>query len=75
MNTYEASDPTGTAKRMLELYKSSYAYTAYDRALDHAQSYESATYQYRFWMQVGAEILRLQRENLSRKVDAARNSV
>lgn len=64
MNAYEASNPTQTAKRMIETHARNYRYTAYDRALDHAQSYSSASYNYKFWMDVSKEILRIQRERL-----------
>ena len=60
----KANDPKATAERMVAMYKNSYTYTAYDRALDHAQSYSSASYNYKFWMDVGAEILRIQREKI-----------
>ena len=64
----DMNDPKTTARRMVEMYKGQYRYTAYDRAVDHAQSYSSASYNYKFWMDVGAEILRIQRDiNLTHK--------
>lgn len=66
INTYKANNVPATAERMLKMYQNSYRYTAYDRAVDHAQSYSSASYNYKYWMDVAAEILRLQREKTSK---------
>lgn len=50
-----------TAERMVERYEYS-SYTAAERANDHAMSYESNTWQYEYWADVAANILRIQKE-------------
>lgn len=40
-----------TAERMVERYKHS-TYTAYQRASDHATSYESTAWKYQYWTDV-----------------------
>lgn len=48
------------AAHMVEQYKDS-SYTARQRASDHACSYESNSPQFKYWVSVGAEILKLQK--------------
>lgn len=47
-----------TAERMVEQYKHS-TYAAYERADDHAASYPSYAWQYKYWTDVAADILRI----------------
>lgn len=53
-----------TAQRMVKNY-TSLSYTPYDRAVDHAISYESNQPQYHYWMAVAQEILRLESQQKS----------
>lgn len=57
----ESVDPkvVDTAQHMVKQY-SGLSYTPYDRAVDHAISYESNTPQYKYWMSVAQEIMRME---------------
>ena len=55
-----------TAQRMYDKY-AGLNYTAYDRAVDHSQNYESNTPQYQYWIDVAREIDRLERADTAKK--------
>ena len=50
-----------TAERMVERYKYS-PYEAYERANDHACSYESNSWQFKYWVSVCDYIKQIQKE-------------
>ena len=52
-------DPMATAERMTKMHGSN---KAYERADDHACSYPSWSWQYKYWTDVAANILRIQKE-------------
>ena len=56
-----ANSTQAVAARMVELYRSS-SYSAYERATDHAFSYDRGTPGFRYWLAVADEIKKLARQ-------------
>jgi GNAT superfamily N-acetyltransferase len=66
INESRLGNAVETAQRMYDKY-AGLNYTAYDRAVDHSQNYESNTPQYQYWMDVAREIDRLERADTAKK--------
>ena len=66
INESRLGNAVETAQRMYDKY-AGLNYTAYDRAVDHSQNYESNTPQYQYWIDVAREIDRLERADTAKK--------